>query len=179
MPASLTSKLVFYDVPASDPAASQKFYEALFGAGKIPRSPSKEEAYFLPISPDGIDLTLHRKREDQEPPDIPIAYFAVDNLAAASSELESLGGKVVHGPMELPLPTGRALELFKEAAKHAQQNVGNRLGEAVVMLDPAQNPLGLVQLEQPAARYFRAGAFRQPLRADQAAGLDRALELTA
>jgi predicted enzyme related to lactoylglutathione lyase len=175
MAAHLKAKVVFYDVPASDLDASRKFYGALLGSDEFARSPNEHaEAYFRPISADGIDITLHRKRE-QDPPDIPITYFAVDNLDEARGELTSLGGKVVHGPVDIPLPTGQALEHYQRAARAARHPVGKRIGQAVVMLDPDENPVGIVQLEGHAAFYFRAGPFHHPLRADQVEGLRTAV----
>ena len=178
MAAHLKAKVVFYDVPSSNLDQSRKFYGALFGSEEFAHAPTERvKAYFKPISSDGIDLTLHQKREPgrDEPPDIPITYFAVDNLREATDELTSAGGKVVHGPEEIPLPTGDALERYKKAAKAARHPVGKRIGEAVVMTDPDENPVGIVQLEGHAAFYFRAGAFHHPLRADQVEGLKRAV----
>jgi predicted enzyme related to lactoylglutathione lyase len=175
MTAHLASKLVFYDIPASDLDASRKFYEALLGADNFPPAPAHPKSFFHPISPDGIDLTLHQKR-DQDPPDIPIAYFAVDDIDVAIKELEARGGKVVYEKNEIPLPTGRALQQFTADAKKLKLPIGKRLGEAVTMLDPDSNPVGIVRLEPAAAHYFHAGQFIQPLRADQVAGVRRALE---
>jgi predicted enzyme related to lactoylglutathione lyase len=178
MATHLKAKVVFYDVPASNLDASRKFYGALLGTDEFARSPSDRiEAYFRPISADGIDMTLHKKDDrPQDPPDIPITYFAVDSLAEAQRELESLGGKVVNGPFEIPLPTGKALEQYQKAAKAARHPIGKRIGEALLMLDPDENPLGIVQLEAHAAFYFRAGPFHTPLRADQVEGLRLAIK---
>lgn len=178
MAAHLKAKVVFYDVPSSNLDRSRKFYAALLGSDDFGHAPTDRiKAYFRPISSDGIDMTLHQKREPKrdDPPDIPITYFAVDNLNEATDELQSAGGKLVHGPEEIPLPTGKALEEYQKAARAARHPVGKRIGEAVVMLDPDENPVGIVQLEGHAAYYFRAGPFHHPLRADQVEGLKRAV----
>src|SRR5437870_10684483 len=99
MAAHLKAKVVFYDVPSSNLDRSRKFYGALFGSDDFAQAPTEHvKAYFQPISSDGIDMTLHQKREPKrdDPPDIPITYFAVDNLNEATDELKSAGGKVVH-----------------------------------------------------------------------------------
>jgi predicted enzyme related to lactoylglutathione lyase len=180
MATQLRAKLVFYDVPAANVDQSRRFYAALLGSEPAPAPLGRKDhhEYFQPISPDGIDLTLHQKR-DQNPPDIPIAFFAVDNLEAARKQLEELGGKVVHGPVDIPLPQGRGGELFAQSAKEANQVVGHRLGQAYTMIDPAKNPLGIVQLEGPAQRYFRVGRFAEGLREDQVQGHKLALESSA
>jgi len=174
MTAHLMGKLVFYDVPASNLDTSRKFYAALLGTDLAPIPNPKEKGLFHPLSADGIDITIHQRRK-QDPPDIPTAYFAVDNLKAAIAALKAAGGKAVHGPEEIPLPTGRALKQYQASAKAARQQVGARIGQGAVMLDPDKNPVGLVQLEGHAAFYFRAGAFHTPLRADQVEGLKQAL----
>jgi predicted enzyme related to lactoylglutathione lyase len=178
MAAHLKAKVVFYDVPASDLDASRKFYGALLGTDEFAPSPTERvKALFRPISADGIDMTLHQKADrPDDPPDVPITYFAVDSLAEAQRELESLGGKVVHPPTDIPLPTGKALENYQRAAKAARHKVGKRIGQALLMLDPDENPLGLVELEAHAAFYFRAGPYHHPLRADQVEGLKIALQ---
>jgi predicted enzyme related to lactoylglutathione lyase len=178
MAAHLKAKVVFYDVPSSNLDASRKFYGALLGTDEFAPSPNERvKAYFRPISADGIDMTLHQKADrPEDPPDVPITYFAVDSLSEAQRELESLGGKVVHGPTEIPLPTGQALEHYQGAAKAARHPVGKRIGEALLMLDPDENPLGIVQLEAHAAFYFRAGQYHHPLRADQVEGLRLAIQ---
>jgi predicted enzyme related to lactoylglutathione lyase len=175
MPAHLDAKIVFYDVPSTNLDASNEFYSALLGTPKFPRAPEKgSPVYFHPLSPEGTDITLHEKR-DQDPPDIPVTYFAVRDLKNAVAKLEGLGGKVVT-KQRLPLPSGKALQQYRAAAKAAGHKVGDRLGEAVIMLDPDENPLGLVQLHDHAAYYFRAGPFQSPLRADQAEGVALALK---
>ncbi len=174
MTAHLSGKLVFYDVPASDLDKSRKFYAALLGTDDFAQAPSpKLKSLFHPLSADGIDITIHPKR-DQNPPDITMAYFAVDDLQAAVKALVAAGGKKVHGPVDIPLPAGPGLAQYKASAKAARQQVGGRVGQGVTMLDPDSNPVGIVQLEGYAAFYFRAGPFHTPLRADQYEGLKQA-----
>ena len=174
MAAYLSGKLVFYDVPATDVGRADGFYSALLGTENFAPVPEpNSKSLFHPLSADGIDITIHPKRE-QDPPDIPIAYFAVQDLQAAVRALTAVGGKVVREPMDIPLPTGAALARYEASARDARQPVGPRVGQAVVMLDPDNNPVGIVQLEGFSAFYFRAGPFHLPLRADQAEGLSQA-----
>jgi predicted enzyme related to lactoylglutathione lyase len=174
MPAHLSSKLVIYDVPSKDLAKSRAFYGALFGSNDFAPSPSPASpSLFHPIAPDGLDITIHEMR-DMDPREIPVSYFAVDDLGASIKQLEALGGKLKHGPVDVPLPAGKALQAYQGAAKAARQTVGERVGRAAVMLDPDSNPIGLMQLEHYAAYYFRAGSFQASLRADQVEGLKQA-----
>jgi predicted enzyme related to lactoylglutathione lyase len=151
-------KLVFYDVPATNLANTRKFYAALLGTELADIPNPKEKGAFHP-------------RRKQDPPDIPTAYFAVADLAAAMKQLTAAGGKEAYPPHDIPLPTGEALKKYRLEAKKAGQEVGKRIGQGAVMLDPDKNPVGLVQLEGHAAFYFRAGAFHTPLRADQLAAV--------
>src|SRR2546423_7488481 len=147
MPAAhLKGKLVFYDVPATNIDNSRKFYAALLGTDLAQIPNAKEKGFFHPLSADGIDITLHPRRK-QDPPDIPTAYFAVADLGAAIRQLTAAGGKQVHAPQDIPLPTGDALKKYRAEAKAAGQDVGKRLGRGAVLLDPDKNPVGLVQLE--------------------------------
>ena len=168
--AHLQGKLVFYDVPATNLANTRKFYAALLGTELADIPNPKEKGAFHPLSADGLELTIHPRRK-QDPPDIPTAYFAVADLAAAMKQLTAAGGKEAYPPHDIPLPTGDALKKYRLEAKKAGQEVGKRIGQGAVMLDPDKNPVGLVQLEGHAAFYFRAGAFHTPLRADQLAAV--------
>jgi predicted enzyme related to lactoylglutathione lyase len=169
--AHLQGKLVFYDVPASNLDNSHKFYAALLGTDLAAIPNPKEKGVFHPLSADGIDITVHPRRK-MDPPEIPIAYFAVPNLEAAVKQLAAAGGKQLHEQIyEIPLPTGAALKKYTAEAKAAGHDVGKRIGRGTVMHDPDKNPVGLVQLEGHAEFYFRAGAAHAPLRADQLAAV--------
>jgi predicted enzyme related to lactoylglutathione lyase len=160
-------KLVFYDVPATNLANSRKFYAALLGTDLATIPNPKEKGVFHPLSADGLDITLHPRRK-MDPPEIPIAYFAVANLEAAIKQLKAAGGKQLYDQIqEIPLPTGDALKKYRAEAKASGHDVGKRIGRGAVMHDPDKNPVGLVQLEGHAAFYFQAAEFHKPLRADQ------------
>jgi len=111
----LKAKLAFYDVPSSDLDKAREFYGALLGSS-LPHAPDPEhKVLFHPISASGIDLTVH-PREDRDPPEIPIAYFAVDKLDETIRELESRGGKTEGPRLDIPLPTAeRADEVLERA----------------------------------------------------------------
>jgi len=169
--AHLQGKLVFYDVPATNLANSQKFYAALLGTDLAAIPNPKQKGAFHPLSADGIDITVHPRRK-MDPPEIPIAYFAVPNLEAALKQLTAAGGKRLNDQIyEIPLPTGDALKKYRAEAKAAGHDVGKRIGRGAVVHDPDKNPVGLVQLEGHAAFYFKAAEFHTPLRADQLAAV--------
>src|SRR6266545_4879923 len=124
MPAAhLKGKLVFYDVPATNLDNSRKFYAALLGTDLATIPNPKEKGVFHPLSADGIDITLHPRRR-MDPPDIPIAYFAVPDLEAAIKQLTAAGGRRLYDQIqEIPLPTGDALKKYRAEAKAAGHDV--------------------------------------------------------
>src|SRR5262249_46316110 len=139
MPAAhLKGKLVFYDVPATNIDNSRKFYAALLGTdlARIPNP--KEKGYFHPLSADGIEITVHPRRK-QDPPASRTAFCAVPARGAAMRKLTAAGGRGVHPPHDIPLPTGEALKKYQAEAKAAGQDVGKRIGRGAVMLDPDKN----------------------------------------
>jgi len=154
-PLKLKSKLVICNVPTVNSDAALRFYEALLGSDRFARRSSRNETYFHPLSPDGIDLTVTQRMDDREQW---TCYFAVENLDQATAELRQLGGEMLFDPIEVA-----PLERFKGARP---------AGRFTVLLDPDRNPVGLIELSPTGREYYRAGDFQQPLADDQLSALE-------
>lgn len=147
--ASLRSKLVICNIPTVNSDAAMKFYGTLLGGGEFAPAPNKEDSYYRPISPDGIDLTITRRYEEQESW---TCYFAVDDLDRAFEELVGAGAEV-------------KLEPKSVAAAGGEGDVGRM----AIVLDPDKNSVGLLELTNAGAqKYFGLDA-RRELRAEQIA----------
>jgi predicted enzyme related to lactoylglutathione lyase len=169
--ANLKSKLVFCSVPTKNAKASREFYSALLGSDDFAHVlNSHVEAFFRPISNDGLDLNITQRFDDKEPI---TCFFAVDNLDAAIQVLQSHGGTVVVKPT--PVPTGgpqEAVDHFHSEAKKHGLTPRATAGRMATMLDPDKNYLGLIELDDVGQHHFGAGKFHKPLTHDQVATHD-------
>lgn len=138
---TLNSKLVICNIPTTNSEAARKFYGTLLGSDAFAPAPNDADSYFQPISPDGIDLTITRRYDDNESW---TCYFAVDSLDRAIEELSGLGGKIVHEPATVAGAKGE-----------------REVGRFAVMLDPDQNHVGLMEVQDEEAQsYFGLGGER-------------------
>lgn len=135
----METKLVMCNVPTTNFKSSLAFYASLFGVdpGDFIQNPqSPIEQYYRPISADGVDLTISAKNDTR---DTTIMYFAVGSVEKTVSLLTELGGKVI-------------LE---------NERLAEGSGHLTLMVDPDGNYVGLMQLAEEPAQYFRFGDFRE------------------
>jgi len=167
----LQAKLVTCSVPTKNSAASQKFYNTLFGGQDFARSLNdKFESYFRPISQDGLTLSIATRSNDREPI---TCIFAVDNLTETISQLEAAGGKVVQNSTALPVSgPAQAVKVFQDSLTAQKLQPANTLGQWATILDPDGNYLGLIQLETSLQTYFNAGPAHRTLSAAQVSAHD-------
>lgn len=159
----LNAKLVICSVPTKNSAASQKFYNALFGGDDFARSLNdKIESYFRPISEDGVTLTVTARQNDREPITV---YFAVDNLDQTVKALEAAGGKVVVNSTPVPISG-------KPEAVKALGAASSSAGSFATMQDPDGNYLGLMQLESHVQALLGAQPAQRKLSATQVSSID-------
>lgn len=153
----MSGRMIFCHIPTTGEhsEATRKFYGALLGRELIRSLRDDMEEYHAPGSA-GTQLSVGLKRSEHE---TVACYFAVDNLADAIRHLEAAGGKVVHKPMPLqmkvPVPSSRFIE---ESCKN-REFFGERepsLGEAAILVDPAGNLVGLMQLHPTAEVWFQS-----------------------
>jgi predicted enzyme related to lactoylglutathione lyase len=171
------AKLILLNVPSKNPESTVRFYSALMGYDGFARSLTEElEAYHMPISVDGIDLSVGQRRDDQEPI---TAWFAVDSVRATIAQLEDLGARVVTEPFAVQFsPRMRAIyeeaievcaageEVFERPvrprARTVSVEVTDSVGQAAIIRDPEGNLLGIIEPAEHTHAHFAWGKYRKP-----------------
>jgi predicted enzyme related to lactoylglutathione lyase len=172
----MKAKLIQCNVPAHDLPKVREFYAKLLGTDDFARSLTEQVvSYHLPISFDGIKLTLTARQHGQEPI---VCYFAVEDIHKTLQELRSAGGTVVAGPWALPVDPG-VLEEYRTSVKQFQpdQNPGANVGYSALVRDPDGNIVGLTQLQPDVQKQFKFGRFAVALDDEQVAQHERARAL--
>jgi predicted enzyme related to lactoylglutathione lyase len=145
----LNAKLVMCNVPTKNSVAARKFYDMLLGGEDFARSlDDKLESYFRPISQEGLTLTIATRHDAREPV---TCFFAVDNLDETVRQLTAAGGKVIVSPYEMP-PSAPPQAIAAAQRVHRSGN----MGRFVTMLDPDENYIGLIQLDDSMQSHFNA-----------------------
>ena len=142
----LNAKLVICNVPTKNSGAARKFYNTLFGGQDFARSLNdKIKSFYRPINQDGLTLGIAARQNDREPI---TCFFAVDNLDATVRQLVAAGGKVVLNSTDLPISgPPQAKKTFDDALTKRGAQPSNSAGRFVTMLDPDENYIGLMQLD--------------------------------
>jgi predicted enzyme related to lactoylglutathione lyase len=158
MSTRLNKKLAFISVAAGNPDVVRSFYEKFFGIS-FAATLGTTLTYQAPIDENGIDMMIGPQHD---PKDSVIAYYAVDDINAAINEAKAAGGKVLWGPMGLPIaPAQQAaykglVEKFHPGDAKSTTD-WSTLGHGALIADPVGNPVGLVQLAPHAVSHFNAG----------------------
>jgi predicted enzyme related to lactoylglutathione lyase len=166
MPTDLPdAKIAFIAIPSDDPEKLSFFYEDLFDTTLSP-SLFGEPSFHAPISSDGIDIIITKRRNPKEQPTV---YFAISDLQEELDELKANGGQVVWGPESIDLPKSAEADNYKNFVKQTRPgiNVSDSMGKAALVIDPSGNSIGLIQLEEQTAAHYRYGIHRQRLAPDQ------------
>lgn len=164
----MRSSLRAVNIPVTNMDRAREFYSSLFGMKPARSLTRKVEAEHMPISRDGLQLTLTSRIRDNEKI---AAYFGVKDLQGTIKELERLGGKLIYGPFELPVdPEGEAV--LKEAG---EKPIGS-LGDAALLQDPDGNIFGLISMKKEAQEALRAGDPFEDLRPEQLEAHRRSVE---
>jgi predicted enzyme related to lactoylglutathione lyase len=155
------ASLCIVNVPVTDMARARKFYGVLFDLEPARSLAPRIKSEHLPISRDGIQLTLTQKQRDGE---YIGNYFGVKDIKATIESLKKAGGKLIHGPFDMPVSSaGRALVAKAAGA----EPLATTLGKAAIVADPEGNLFGLLQLDRSVHKSFKVGEFHQPLTAEQ------------
>ncbi|MXO47746.1 VOC family protein [Erythrobacter vulgaris] len=85
-----------------DPDAADAFYTGMFGWQKGEAMDMGEMGVYQMFTQDDYGLGAIMKRPEQMPVSAWAFYFRVPEIEAARSHVESSGGQVVNGPMEIP-----------------------------------------------------------------------------
>lgn len=90
------------ELAAPDPAAALAFYQKHFGWQKGDAMPMGELGDYQFIHHHGQMLGAVMRHVDNGPPPMWHFYFGVDDIDAAAKTVTAKGGKVAHGPAEVP-----------------------------------------------------------------------------
>jgi predicted enzyme related to lactoylglutathione lyase len=167
----LQAKLVVCSVPTKNSTAARKFYDTLFGGQDFARSlHDRVESYFRPIHQDGLTLSITTRSDNREPI---TCFFAVDDLDETVRQLVAAGGKVVVNSTPMPVSgPPQAVKTFNDARAAQHLPSSNTMGRFVTMLDPDENYLGLMQLDDTMQTHFNARPTQRTLSKAQADELD-------
>lgn len=159
----MKAKLVLCNVPASKDNLPKinDFYSKLLGINLERALTDQVESHHMPISNDGIYLTVTSRFNEKESV---TCFFAVADLAATIAELKQCGGKVI-AEYDLPMPE-RVMEDYKQFVSELNEKkaeVTNSLGKTAIIQDPEGNAVGLIQLEKHAHVFYKVGDFAEDL----------------
>jgi len=166
MSTTLSKKLAFISVAAGNPDTVRSFYEKFFGISfAATLNAQASTTYHAPIDEDGIDMMIGPQHDPKESV---IAYYAVDDIHTAINEAKAAGGKVLWGPVALPIAPAQQTPyktLVENSIQPTQSRrlTGGTVGQGALIADPAGNPVGLVQLAPHAVSHFNAGPKKRPL----------------
>ena len=169
-------KPIIINVPVDDLDAGLEFYGGFLGM-PLARSLAYEISYHAPVSSDGIQLTVNKRRFPGEPVTV---MFAVEDLDKELAAWVERGGTVVAGPFDLPLPKGIRAEFrdqFKDSPFYRGE-AGDSMGRGASLQDPEGNRFGLCELSVWAHATFKLGEYANPVTPDQLVDQDIALRRT-
>jgi predicted enzyme related to lactoylglutathione lyase len=149
------------NVPISSSENARPFYEELFGREFALSLSNDVESHHMPISRDGIYMSLTNPQREGEPV---VNYYAVTNLRAAITALEKKGGSLLAGPFDMPVAE-EGVEILKKSG--LAEVPTKTLGQAAIVKDPDGHALGLLQLHKSVHASYKVGEFRQDLTAEQ------------
>jgi predicted enzyme related to lactoylglutathione lyase len=154
----LRAKLIACNVPSSNPAATQSFYSALLGVDFARSLTEQTTSFHIPLTEDGQFLWLSDRTAKEEQI---TCVFAVDDLDHAMNELSRAGGSRFIGPFDTPIAP--KLMSFYERQVPSGVKVTPTLGRCALMRDPDGNTIALMQLEQHAQVFYKAGEYDRGL----------------
>ncbi len=99
-----SGRFVWYDLMTSDPDAATTFYTQLIGWGTAPweGGPEPYTMWTNRETPIGGVMRLPEDAKAAGAPPHWLAYVEVADTAATAKRAEELGGKILHGPMDIP-----------------------------------------------------------------------------
>jgi predicted enzyme related to lactoylglutathione lyase len=114
------------DLLTSDPQGAAKFYGALLGWGSMAWDGGGAERHAL-LTPGGVPLggILGLPREAAHPP-MWLSYVCVEDAVASAARAETLGGKIVTAPADIPVagrcavlrdPSGASIGILQPGAR--------------------------------------------------------------
>ena len=90
------------ELSTSDPDAAIDFYTRHFGWSQEGEIPMGEMGAYRFIQHNGVGIGAVMRKMPEMPVSLWSYYIGVDDIDRATSAIESRGGKILHGPMEIP-----------------------------------------------------------------------------
>jgi uncharacterized protein len=131
-------RFVWYDLMTTDPEAAKKFYGDIMGWGTAPFGESGYEMWTAPTGPIGGVMKLDQEKLDQGVPPHWLGSVCVRNVDESVKQAESLGGRNLFGPSDIPMvgrfaviadPQGATIALFTPATEAPGHGGEPGLGE--------------------------------------------------
>lgn len=150
------------NIPTTNFEKSTKFYNYLCEYEFAQALTEEVDSRSVPISRDGIFLQLTQQLHEGEHV---VCYFGVKDLNKAIEELQKLGGKLMAGPFDLPVPPGMVDELRREYRRSLKrgEEIPPTTGKSAILQDPHGNGVGLLSLESHAHKNFCVGDHYRPV----------------
>ncbi len=160
----------WHELMTSDPSAAWDFYHALFGWDKRSAMDMGPQGVYQMFGRAGIDLGgIYSPPPDAPMPSHWMCYVRVPSVDKAVALIEKLGGRVVHGPMEVPRgsriamcidPQGAAFAVHSVALAPAAANEArSKAGRKARSMAPARKPAA--PAKKPAAKAKKKVAARE------------------
>jgi uncharacterized protein len=100
----LRGRFVWHELMTSDPAAGMAFYQKLTGWKKEPYADVPDYTMFVgPRGPVGGCMALPAEAAGMGVPPNWLSYIGTSDTDATAREAETLGGKVIKGPISIPV----------------------------------------------------------------------------
>jgi predicted enzyme related to lactoylglutathione lyase len=171
----MKSKLIQVNIPAKDIGKIKSFYSRIVGHLEFARSLSSQvTSYHVPISKDGLQLTITQRHSAQEPP---VCYFSVENLSSMIETLTSAGATVLVEPFNLPVAPQVLKKYSDEFRKNHKEEPADSVGRSAILRDPEGNVFGLTELHEHAHWLFKVGRYHEGLDAEQMVQHERGIAL--
>jgi predicted enzyme related to lactoylglutathione lyase len=101
-PGGQVGDFTWHELATTDPEAAFNFYSQLFGWSKGAAHDMGEMGVYQLISHGGQDVGgLYKARDNSTPPSW-LSYVRVADAAKAASAAKAAGGRILHGPVEVP-----------------------------------------------------------------------------
>ncbi len=102
------------ELAPNDPQAALSFYREVFG-WKVETLDMPEGPYNVLINgEEKIGGIMAKPAEQSKAPTAWMPYITVDNVDETVAKIESLGGKVIVPPSDIPVPDGPRLSIFQD-----------------------------------------------------------------
>ena len=131
-------RFVWYDLMTTDPEGARRFYGEVVGWGTEPFGDSGYQMWTTVNGPIGGFVQLQPNQVEQGVPAHWLPYVCVRSVDESAKQAESLGGRTLYGPEDIPTvgrfaviadPQGAMIALFTPSDQPPAASAEPRLGE--------------------------------------------------